>query len=261
MIVRVGHPDVCGQIGHGRGDQSDSDSLRRWSLKLQFFVRTFPPAVTASRAQAKTCLVEVVRPCPVQAPLVEQKGNFHDEALGQYHLVKQSPHLGAASLCCSLKAQINADQEGTHPFTRQFNIQTVLLAKVLEEGTHDLGRHTRTLTKHVMRQDCQLLSHSPSGLLGPSTTPSRAIQYPSVHGVCVHIAEDLRAPPLTVHEHVFLLPAVHMKSVGQAQEPLNVMSGHTCPLFLVLVFLDDCMSSTSKYLLNISDNAHASLPR
>ena len=27
-----------------------------------------------------------------------------------------------------------------------------------------------------------------------------------------------------------------------------------------LVFLDDCMSSTSKYLLNISDNAHASLP-
>ena len=222
MIVRAGHPDVCGQIGHhtlsgtmenalgsnlcthGRGDQSDSDSLLRWSLKLRFFVRTFVSlVVTASRAQAKTCLVEVVRPCPVQAPLIEQKGNFHDEALGQHHLVRQSPHLGAAWLCCSLEAQINADQEGTHPFTRQLHLQTVLLAEVLEEGTHDLERHTGTLTKHVMRQDCQLLSHSPSDLLGPSTTPARAIQFPSVHGVCVHVAEDLRAPPLTVHEHVF----------------------------------------------------------
>ena len=55
MIVRVGHPDVCGQIGHhtlsdamedalgsnlcthSRGDKSDSDSLFRWSLKLRFF--------------------------------------------------------------------------------------------------------------------------------------------------------------------------------------------------------------------------------
>ena len=190
MIVRVGHPDFCGQIGHhtlsgtmenalgsnlcthGRGDQSDSDSLFRWSLKLWFFVHTFPPsAVTASRAQAKTCLVEVVRPCPVQAPLIEQKGNFHDEALGQHHLVRQSPHFGAASLCCSLKAQINADQEGTHLFTRQFHIQTVFLVKVLEEGTFDLERHTRTLTKHVMRQDCQLLSHSSLIFLGRPRHP------------------------------------------------------------------------------------------
>ena len=112
-----------------------------------------------------------------------------------------------------------------------------------------------------MRQDCQLLSPSD---LGPSTTPARAIQFPSVHGVCVHIVGDLQAPPLTVHEDVFLLPAMHMKSVGQAQEPLNVMFGHTCPLFLVrelcfcklvfmLVFLDDCMPSTSKHLMNISE--------
>ena len=86
-----------------------------------------------------TCLVEVVRPCPVQAPYVEQEGNLHDETLGQHLLVRQSPHLGAASLCCSLKAQINADQASTHPFTRQFHLQSFLFAEVLEEGTHDLG--------------------------------------------------------------------------------------------------------------------------
>ena len=122
IIVRVGHPDVCGQIGHHtlsdamedalgsnlcthrRGDQSDSDSLFRWSLKLGIFVRTFPPsAVTASWTPAKTCLG------PVQAPIVEQKSNLHDEALGQHLLVKQSPHLGAASLCTSLFAQTDAD--------------------------------------------------------------------------------------------------------------------------------------------------------
>ena len=83
MIVKVGHADVCGQIGHhmlgdsmedamgsnlcthSRGDQSDSDSLFRWSLKLRFLVRTVPPlAVAASQTQAKTCLIEVVGPCP-----------------------------------------------------------------------------------------------------------------------------------------------------------------------------------------------------
>ena len=147
---------------------------------------------------------------------------------GQHHLVRQSPHLGAASLCCSLKAQINADQEGTHPFTRQSHLQSFLFA----EGAHDLERHTGTLTKHLMRQDCQLLSHSPSDLLEPSTTPATAIQFPSVHGVCVHIAEDLRAPPLKVHEHVFLRPAVHTKSVDQAQEPLNVMPATRVRCFL-----------------------------
>ena len=80
-MAKFGHHTLSGTMEnalgsnlctHGRGDQSDSDSLFRWSLKLRFFVRTFPPpAVTASRAQAKTCLVEVVRPCPVQAPLIE----------------------------------------------------------------------------------------------------------------------------------------------------------------------------------------------
>ena len=50
-------------------------------------------------------LIEVVGPCPVQAPCVEQEGNLHDEALGRHLLVRQSPHLGAASLCCSLTAK------------------------------------------------------------------------------------------------------------------------------------------------------------
>ena len=97
--------------------------------------------------------IEVVGSCPVWAPLVDQKGNLHDEALCQQHLVRQSPHLGAASLRCN---------------------------KVLEEGTHELERYTRTVTKHVMRQDCQLLSHSLIGLLGCSTTTARAIPLPSV---------------------------------------------------------------------------------
>ena len=124
---------------NGRGDQSDNNNLFRWFLKLRFFVRTFPPpAVTASWTQAKTCLVEVVRPCPVQAPCVEQEGNLHDEAVGQHLLFKQNPHLGAASLCCSLKTQINADQVSTQPFTRQYHLQSFLFAGVLEEGTHDL---------------------------------------------------------------------------------------------------------------------------
>ena len=51
--------------------------------------------------------------------------------------------LGPLRCAAALKLENNADQEGTHPFTRQFHIQTVLLAKVLEEGTHDLERHTR----------------------------------------------------------------------------------------------------------------------
>ena len=272
-IVRVGHPDACGQLGHhtlsdvmedalgsnlcmhSRGDQSDSDSLFRWSLKLRFFVRTFPPpAVTASWTQAKTCLVEVVRPCPVEAPLVEQKGNLHDEALGQHLLFRQSPHLGVASLCCSQTAQINADQESTHPFTRQSHLQSFLFAEVLEEGTHDLERHTGTLTKHVSG-----LSASQPRPQGFSWAVHDTCQ--GHHGVCVHVAEDLRAPPLTFHESVFLLPAI-MKSVGQAQEPPLFLVRRLCccrPVFL-LVFLNDCMSSTSKYLLNISENAHASLP-
>ena len=49
-----------------------------------------------------------------------------------------------------------------------FTSNPSFFAEVLEGGTNDLERHTRTLTKHVMRQDCQLLSHSPSDLLGPS---------------------------------------------------------------------------------------------
>ena len=134
------------------------------------------PAVTASRSQAKTCLVEVVRPCPVQAPLIN-----HDEALGQHHLVRQSPHLGAASLCCSLKAQINADQEARTNSRDKFAFKPSFSQRSWKTVRMISRRHTGTLTKHVMRQDCQLLSHSPSDLLGPSTTPARAIQFPSVH--------------------------------------------------------------------------------
>ena len=140
---------------HSRGDQSDSDSLFRWSLKLWFFVRTFPPpAVTASCTPAKTCLVEVVRPCSVQAPLIEQKGNRRHAALGQHHL-------GSASVCCSHIAQINADQESTQPFTRRFHLQSFHFAGDVEEGTHDPERHTRTLTKQVMSQDCSFSATAP----------------------------------------------------------------------------------------------------
>ena len=147
MIVRVGHPYVRDQIGHhtlggtmedalssnlrthSTDNQGDSDSLFRWPLKLLLLVLAIPPpAVTARWTQAKTCLIEVVGPCPVQTPLVE------DEAPGQQHLVRQSPHLGAASLCCSLLAEINADQESTHPFTRQFHLQSFFFCRRLGRG-------------------------------------------------------------------------------------------------------------------------------
>ena len=74
--------------------------------------------------------------------------------------------------CTSL--QINVDQESTHAFTRQFSPPIQPFFRGLgREGTRDLERHTETLTKHVRGQDCPFLSHSPSDLSGPSTTPAK----------------------------------------------------------------------------------------
>ena len=73
----------------------------------------------------------------------------------------------------------------------------------------------------------------PTDLLGVSTTTARTIPLPSIHGVRVHIGEDLWAPPLTALQHVVLPPTMRKKSVGRTQEQVNVMFGHTGPLLLV----------------------------
>ena len=95
------------------------------------------------------------------------------------------------------------------------------------KGLGRVNAGSRAIHKHVMRQDCQLLSHSPIDLLGFSATTAKAIPLPSMHGVSVHIGEDLWAPPL---RRVFLPPTMSKKSVGQTQEPVNVMFGHMGPL-------------------------------
>ena len=98
---------------------------------------TAPPAVTSILTQAKTCLVEVARPRPhVDKSMLTRKARTH--SLDNFHL------------------------------------QSSLPFRVLgREGTRDLERHTETLTKHVRGQDCPFLSHSPSDLSGPSTTPAK----------------------------------------------------------------------------------------
>ena len=51
-------------------------------------------------------------------------------------------------------------------------------------------------------------------LVAPPPT-AKAIPFPSVHSVRVHISEDLWASPLTALQHVFLPPTMSKKPVAK----------------------------------------------
>ena len=103
MIVRVGRPDVCSQIKLGT-----TRSVVPWKmLCAATCARTAEVTRTASGTQGKNMSHRSCRSLTSPGSTHRAEKNLHDEAPGQQHLVKQSPHLEAASLRCCFIAQIN----------------------------------------------------------------------------------------------------------------------------------------------------------